>query len=74
VVALAPASENLLPWSWALVGIGDRGAAEAQIRAFGRSDPRISCRSFEVTDRFPECLYRTLAERPLPPQPAGASP
>jgi len=74
VVALAPASENLLAWSWALVGIGGRDAAEAQVRAFGRTDPAISCRAFEVTDRFPQCLYRTLAERVLSSQPAGASP
>ena len=67
VVTLAPASENVLATSWALVGIRDQRTAEAQIKAFGRTDADVSCRAFEVTDRFPECLYRTLADQPLPP-------
>jgi adenylate cyclase len=74
VVTLAPASERVLASSWALLGIGDRKAAEAQIRSLGRSDPDVSCRAFEVTERFPECLYRTLADPTLPLRSAQGSP
>lgn len=74
VVSLASASEIVLASAWALVGIRDRDSAEAQIRALGRTDPDVACRAFEVTERFPECLYRTLADPTLPLQSAGASP
>ena len=63
VVNLVPASAGVVQPAWALACIANQDAADEQARAFGRSDPDVWCRTLEITDRFPECLYRTLADR-----------
>ena len=66
VSALGRANESIIAPAWSVVGLADHDAAERLAAALpGRTG--TWCRPFRASGRFPECLYRALADRHAAP-------